>query len=167
MLTAKSTSGGPQNDSTYSFYKWTCLSTTLNFQESRRLQRIDDNFTSYHVSQLEQPSYPSNPLQMDKNNLPSLHLDAGSLLAPSRVRRRHLESPSSQPFSPASFTPRQMPTPTYISFTISISVYPYQLWRSISAQIFIVYFIQPCDLKLPVQITQSCCLTIPDDIPEV
>ena len=64
---------------------------------------------SSQISQLEHPSYFStgNPSLMDENNLQSLHVDTYSLSTPTRGRRKHQESSSSQPLSLASSIPHQ------------------------------------------------------------
>ena len=72
--------------------------------------------------QLEQPFCSSNPLQMDKYNLLSFHLDADTLLTPTMGRRIRQESHSSLPLSPASSTPHHNAhAPTCFIF----SLYPY------------------------------------------
>ena len=75
---------------------------------------------SNQSSQLEHPSYFSNPSVMDHSNLLSLHLDTNFLPTPTRGRRRSLEPLPSPALSPTSSIPHQLPrTHTYASHFLS------------------------------------------------
>ena len=83
---------------------------------------------SNEKSQMEHPSYFSNPSLIVENNPPSLHLDINSLPTPTRGHRRRREpssSDSSPLLSPASFTPHQRPgTHTLHIFYLPLSLPP-------------------------------------------
>ena len=107
--------------------KWSRENLTIllpehhNSQSSNSMPSPNTHVASNQMSQLERPSYSSNPAQMDDSNPPSLDLDTKSLPTPTRGRRRRRKSSSSPPLSPAPSSLYQRPrTHTYASHFLSI-----------------------------------------------
>ena len=104
--------------------------TSQSSQSSNSMPGPNTHVASNQMSQLERPSYSSNPAQMDDSNPPSLDLDTKSLQTPTRDRRRRRESTSSPPLSPAPSSLYQRPrTHTYHShFLCTVTIAP-SSWR--------------------------------------